>query len=95
MRCAPQARAGRVPKFADGGAVMSTSRAAQYAARPALSTGSPIVHVSAPASDLAPLQDSIAALGADIRGLRLRVDGRDFGRIVSTHQTRSRENGGE
>ncbi|MFC7488790.1 phage tail tape measure protein [Knoellia sp. CPCC 206453] len=42
-------RAGNIPKFADGGAVMSTSRAVQYAARPAPMTLSPVVQVTAPA----------------------------------------------
>ena len=48
MRAA--ALAGGIPKFRDGGEVMSTSRATQYAARPAAMSLSPIVNVTTPAA---------------------------------------------
>lgn len=88
------ALAGRLPKFADGGPFMSTSRATQYAARPAPMTLSPVVRVNTPAADLAPLQASIAALGDDIRNMRFEMDGQVAARSVSKYQRRSRENGG-
>lgn len=51
------ALAGQVPKFRDGGEVMSTSRATQYAARPAAMSLSPVIQVSAPASPSAIVAD--------------------------------------